>query len=492
MAELGRKVVSPPVINGIVDPNSMSYRLIKSNYQYSVQSAINIDFSKKKGIGVVRDGTSQVGNDIPNADESLGATIFYKAGNNQTIRIIAVREGSVSKVYYNSGSGWILSGITAGPLSRYRFAVLDDILYVADGGLMKQTSDGITYTNHTAVNSNCLNQNVDNVIQRRGRLIAYKGDTHYISGVIGINGSINWEALDAGNFQLAPFDGGRSTGYLQVGRYLFLSKTNGVYRLDADSASVDPDNLFGVGAITAEALTYCQQKGYFFSGRHLYELSQNGVSPIDDTIDHILSKISQPANIFMGANEFDIFIYIGQLVIDDFVYDNLVLKYNVVYNSYSFFNYDFAIKFFSQDPNTKELYAVGENRMVKLLDQEESTDIGKEIFYRMKWQDFVEGSYSADINIVSSINIYSKHAQGSHIIVYNQNGQVQSQSEKVQLELDKNNDITIGEIGGGLEGKLFQIMWEGIRKLNTQNPEMIEMDMYIKVGERDKPNREYK
>jgi hypothetical protein len=76
MAEGGRKITSPPVINGIVDPDSLSYRLIESEYRFSVQSAINVDFSKKKGIGIVRDGTSQIGDVIPNAEESLGSTIF--------------------------------------------------------------------------------------------------------------------------------------------------------------------------------------------------------------------------------------------------------------------------------------------------------------------------------------------------------------------------------------------------------------------------------
>ena len=489
MAQGTSPVVSPPLINGIVDPDSLSFRLIEANYQYSAKDAINIDFSKKKGIGIVRDGTSQIGEGVTGT-EVLGSTIFYKAGTNQTIRMMAVREGSVSKLYYNSGSGWTITSITAGPLNRYRFAVLDDILYLANGTLMKQSSDGISFVDHTAGSNNCLDQNIDDIIARRGRLIAHNGDIHYISGIIQSNGSIDWNALDAGDFQLAPFDGGRSTGYLQIGRYLFLSKTNGMYRLDADSASVEPDNIFGIGAITGEAKAYCQGKGYFWSGEHIYELNENGIAPIDDVLDSIMSKVVNPANVFMGSTEFDIFIYVGQLIIDNTVWDHIVIKFNVIYNSYSFFYYPFEVKYFDRDMNTGELYAVGiydnEAVMVKLLDNNESTDLGNLMPYHINLQDFIFGSFFTDKILKNKFRAYTKNAFDSSIEISNQ------EKKLYDFPITENFLIEEFDTSDPMRGKYFTIKWVGTRQTNSLNPEFLEVEFEVSQNEPQPKKGTYK
>lgn len=467
MAENAQKFKTYPVVNGVVVPDSMSYRLIEGNYPYSVQNAINIDFSKKKGIGIVRDGTSQVGSNVTSS-QSYGSYIFYNANTGQTVYLQAVKDGSVTKLYYNNGSGWALTNITSGPLKRYRFATMNNILYLADGtNNMRQSSDGITFS----VGTNCLAQPVDDIIRRKNRLIASKGDTHYISGNITSGGVIDWNALDAGNFQLAPFDGGKSSGYCQIGRVLFLAKTNGMYRLDADSASVDPDNIFQVGAISREAFTSCQGKGFFWSGKQLYEMNENGIAPIDDVIETLFEGVQDRYNVFLGADEMNVWVSLGSLIIDKVLYENIVLKYNVVYNNYSIFNYPFTVEFFTKDTNTNILYAMGDGKFFKLLDETESTDIGSKIQYIMKYQDFTFGSYISDKTLTNKIGIYAKNAYNSQVIITNQN-----RKETQVIPLDRTLDFTVTEKLGNFGGKYFTIEWRGEREVNKLNPEMIEIE----------------
>jgi len=482
------RLYTPPPLQGIVDPESLHYRLITQQYPYSVKFAMNIDFSIKKGVAVVRAGTSLIGNTF-SATSVLGSHVFYKS-NGTTTYIIALLVSGVGKVYYRTTGNWTASNITSGPTNKYRFTTFNDVCYLTNGdstNYMQASADGATWTN----SANCLDVAADNVLQRRGKLIATVGDTVYISS--NIDGStFDWTTgLDAGSFVLAPFDGGKISGMVNIGRYFFIGKTNGVYRIDTDSISVEPDNVFKVGPINQECFVECGGKAYFWSlGKHLYELSPETIRPIDDKIDSILKDVTVTGNVFMGADERYVYIYIGGLIRYEQIYTYVVIKYDTVYNTFSFFNYPFPLSYFTRDPNTNKLYAATTDSLILINDITNKLDISSQFSYRLIFHDVTENSYTTEKTLANYISFYTKNGNGSCVRITDHLGRTSPTGEDQEWAIRDNESITQHKIENW-SSKFFTVEWNGLRSSMGEAPEFLESSLNI-LPNTEKDNSDYK
>ena len=413
--------------------------------------------------------------------------MFYKTSTNTTTYLMAVLDGGVGKIYYSTGGAWTLSSITAGTTNRYYFTTFNDIVYLANGdttNYMQQSADGITWAN----GANCIDEPVDFVMRRRDRLIASDGDVWYISQPITDAGVVDWTAnavLGSGSFQLAPFDGGYSSGAVQVGRYLFLGKTNGIYRLDIENVAVTPDSMFHVGPAFEECFVECGGRAYFFTvGRRLYELSPNGINDrFDDRLDVLLRETQSVSHVRMGASEDAVYIYLGQITLKEQVYSNFVIKYDVSYGSFSFYDYPFAIERFAKNPITNDIFAVGGNKMYKL--ESGDTDPGRAISYRQVFHDINEGSYANDLTLSDFVSVYSSGAYNSSIKITDHLGNTSPSSRDTEVTHTITEDLFSFQLDNW-SGKYFVFEWFGIWDSGKPRPILEDIIMNIDVDKERK------
>ena len=114
--------------------------------QDSVSNSFNVELGKVIAAGVVRDGTTVLGDTVAQYKSPLGLNNFVGSGGTPDIILGAFQGASQGSVYYFNGNSWNTSNIThLNNINRVRFANLGNRVYLANGEQMYSSSDGATW-----------------------------------------------------------------------------------------------------------------------------------------------------------------------------------------------------------------------------------------------------------------------------------------------------------------------------------------------------------
>lgn len=196
-----------------------------------------------------------------------------------------------------------------------------------------------------------------------GRLLASGDPTFpdrvFFSSIIDPNASpfITWnvDPTTGDWIDINPDDGGYVTGFSETSTFLLVFKNTGMYRMDAVAKTVDPENIFNVGAVSQEAIVLCQGVTYYFSGVDIRRT--NGGFPeqisrfgVQDFIDAI--PFANWTSVCSGTDQINVYFFIGDVTLnqntdDEKSFTNVVLKFSPRDETWSVHSYAQTYKFFA-------------------------------------------------------------------------------------------------------------------------------------------------
>ena len=450
---------------GIISPQSIARDKIKSTSNSSVAFAYNVDFDDVMGYAVGRKGSDKVGSAISGATDILGISSLRTFTSD--IPVVAVNDGATADMYYWNGSAWVAStGWVNKGLGQHRFAQIGGSIFVVNG-----VNDMMSSTNGSAwITTNCPIGIVFNYITRyRGRLIAMTSNgTVYFSSIIdpAVSPFITW-TVATNFFRVNPDDGGYASGFATVGNVLLIFKNNGFYRADITNEFVQPDDLYQVGAITQEAITVSQGMCFFYSGTTVYKT--DGASypiSIARAIQHYIDLISNKSDVYMTSDEYFVYLEVGNIVIDNVTYSNVVFRYSLRNDSWTIYGYPFRVKQLFYNDKARKVYG-GSVDSIYEIEGNYFNDDGTSIPYKVIFQELDGGMRGMTKHIKDNIAIYSKYATGSNITVKNNDGK----SDQVSIVSDYKVARPFN-----IEGNWFTVSWSGI--IGNKRPIFEGLDLF--------------
>jgi hypothetical protein len=440
---------------GIISPKNISRDLLGEG---SVQFAMNIDFDEVYGHATARKGSIQVGSAISGATDIYGINAIRTFNSN--IPVVAVRDGSASRMYYWNGSAWTAStGWTGKGLGKHRFASLNGSIFVVNG-----TNDMMSSTNGASwVTTNCPTSLVLSYITRyRGRLFGLTpAGVLYFSSIVNpsANPFITWTTA-TDNIIINPDDGGYASGFALVGSSLLVFKNNGFYRVDATNSAVTPDDLYHVGAISQEAITVAKGIVYFYSGTAVY--TTNGTldpQEISRPIQHIIEAIPDDNEVYMTSNEQFVYMFVGDLNLEGEGYSNVVLRYSIRSDSWTLYSYPYKLKGLYYNDKDNTIYGGGVNLIYK-IEQNDTTDNTNIIPYSLVMQEMDSGSRAYPVSIQGTgIHVFTKNGLNSRIttVFFGEGGE---RLETREIDNEFKNFIQKPQE----QGRYFDLTWSGVIK----------------------------
>lgn len=305
---------------------------------------------------------------IPSTDfngtiDNVTLTMFYY----RVLLAVFPDDAFTSTLYYYDGISWHTSDFNmSDATAKNRFSTLGGLEFVTNATTGMYTSpDGATWS--TGAANDCIDAVSTSIyptlLYRYKQRMLATGDFNlpdrvFFSSVVDPTSTpfITWntDATTGDWIDINPDDGGNITGFSENSTFLLIFKDTGMYRMDTVSKTVDPDNIYNVGAVSQEAITLCQGVTYFFSGTGCYRtnggypelISRNGVQDIIDAMD--------PAdwpNVSSGTDGFNVYFSLGQITFhknqsNQRIVDNVWIKFSVRDQSWSVHSYrDFFFGF---------------------------------------------------------------------------------------------------------------------------------------------------
>lgn len=342
---------------GRVSKDIVSELLVPEN---SVANSININYDEIIGSAKVRFGTTKLGNTVASNKTPLGLASFVGPSGSPNLLLSVFSGASTATIYYYDTS-WHASGKTSlSNTAKNRFAVLGGSAFITnptDG--MFDSADGNTWGT-----TNSIPTYKPSVVYRyQARLLAAGDPTYpdrvFFSSVVDPVSSpfITWN-VDASTgdwIDVNPDDGGYITGFSESSTFVLVFKNTGMYRMDTVNLTVDPDNIFNVGAVSQEAIVNCQGVTYYFSGVDIRrtnggypeQISRIGVQDFIDAIPQ-----TSWTSVCAGTDQLNVYFFIGDVTLNQNQtnqrsYTNVVLKFSPRDQNWSVHSYAQDFKFFS-------------------------------------------------------------------------------------------------------------------------------------------------
>lgn len=418
-----------------------------------VAFAYNIDFDDVYGHMKTRRGSQVRGGSLPGDVQGL----FSLREFGTSIPMAAINTGGSTDMYYYNGS-WIQStGWQNKVNNKHRFAQMNGTVFVVNGAdQMQETNNGDTFSQ---TNSFTSMSNLPYITRYRGRIIAMDNQaTIYFSTIVDPNSSpfITWPSE---NFiTINPEDGGYAAGFAEVDGGLLVFKNNGYYRVDITSSSVQPDNLYEVGAVHQEAIAVGRGMCFFYSGKAVYvtngtDRPQEISRPVRDLIRRIVSY----EDVYMSANEEFMYMACGNITTkDNTTYVNVVLRYSINNDAWTLFSYPSPVYHMFYIENQQELLA-GSNNNVYEIEVDTPTDSGSGISFSARLNDFDANDRSQQKSLLQRFTVFTRDNTSSQMTII----PVINTRETQRLTLPIVQDISIHSINPSLNGHYFKVFWEG-------------------------------
>ncbi len=327
----------------------------------SVANSTNVNFDEVVGSGKVRPGTVKLGGTVQDGGIPRGLANFVGKYGTPNLVLAVFSDGMNSTLYYYD-TAWhtsMLTMLNAGV--KNRFAVLGGSSFITntvDG--MKDSTDGNTWGTTNSIST----YKPSTLFRYQAQMLASGDPTYpdrvFFSSVVDPTTSpfITWNVnTTTGDWiDVNPDDGGYVTGFSESSTFLLVFKNTGMYRMDTVNKTVNPDNIFNVGAVSQEAITLCQGITYFFSGVDIRrtngsdypeQISRFGVQDFIDAIP----TTSWP-EVAAGTDQINVYFAIGNVTLNknqtnERSYTNVILKYSPRDQNWSVHSYAGDYKFFS-------------------------------------------------------------------------------------------------------------------------------------------------
>lgn len=142
----------------------------------------------------------------------------------------------------------------------------------------------------------------------------------------------------AGQIEIEQEDGGgKITALEKVPGYLLIFKERSMKRWDGESTY--PDDLVGVGAPSQEAV--CRGREMVFIANQEGVWVTNGGYPakISKPIQDLWDAVSDFSTVATFCDEEDVYIYVGDITLNQNTYSNVCFKYSIVHQNWNIYSY---------------------------------------------------------------------------------------------------------------------------------------------------------
>ncbi|MES2006907.1 MAG: hypothetical protein V4436_02230 [Patescibacteria group bacterium] len=327
----------------------------------SVANSININFDEVIGSAKVRPGTVKLGDTVQADGIPRGLANFVGPAGSPNLVLAVFSDGGSSTLYYYDTS-WNTSNLTTlDPDAKNRFSVLGGSAFTTnnvDG--MHDSTDGATWGT-----TNSIPTYKPSVLYRYQAQMLAAGDPSFpdrvfFSSVVDPTSSpfITWDVnpVTGDWIDVNPDDGGYVTGFSESSTFALIFKNTGMYRMNTVNKTIDPDNIFNVGAVSQEAIVQCQGTTYYFSGVDIRQtngsdypaqISRYGVQDFIDAI-----PVTNWPNVCSGTDQLNVYFAIGDVTLNqnqtnERTYTNVTLKFSPRDQNWSAHSYKSDFKFFS-------------------------------------------------------------------------------------------------------------------------------------------------
>lgn len=390
--------------------------------------------------------------------------------------LLAVYDGAANaSLYYYDGSTWNTSDlITLTNGFRNRFSTLGGYEFVtnaADG--MFSSPDANTWGDGAPENCIDAGDAKPSLIYRYKQRLLAAGDASlpdriYFSSIIDPTASpfITWNTDPATGdwIDVNPDDGGNITGFSENSTFLLVFKDTGMYRMDTVSKTVDPDNIYNIGAVSQEAIVLCMGVTYYFSGTGIYRTNggypeQISRSSVQDILEAMAPQ--QWENVRGGTDGLNVYFELGSITLNfqqtgQRTIDNIVLKFSPRDQSWSVHYYRDYFGFFAQytDGNGSLMRGASDAGTVQTINLgTKDADVAAIPFY-LESQDEEFGNRGHNKSIANNIVVYADNGLTSAFSAKqngtNQKPIIMSLNQRVNLGSDIN-----------LTGNYFNFVWAG-------------------------------
>lgn len=415
-----------------------------------------------------------------------GSSTFASTVDNISVKqvlnelLLVVYNGvATGTLYAWNGSAWATSNLTALTNDqKNRFTALGAKAFISnavDG--MASSSDGLSWAVGTS--NDCIDAGdaLPSLLFRYKQRLLAAGDPTlpdrvFFSSIIDptANPFITWntDATTGDWIDVNPDDGGNITGFSENSTFCMVFKNTGMYRLNTVSKTIDPDNIFNVGAVSQEAITLCQGVTYFFSGDGIYRtnggypelISRNGVQDIINALD--------PANwlnVGSGTDGFNVYFSLGQVTLhknqtNQRILSNVVLKFSVRDQSWSIHTYRDYYGMFTQynDANGDLMRGASDAGTVQTLNLG-TVDVTDPIPFYLETQDIEFGDRAHGKGISEKIVVFTDNGLSSSFAARQDGGTpkpiIMSLNQRVNMGTNVN-----------LQGNWFNFVWSGTSRGN--------------------------
>ena len=465
-------MILPPLVQrdfsrGVIRQSAVSDFLVPDN---SVSGSLNVNFDEIIGSAVVRKGTIPFSTTVAIGYAPLGLTTFSTSSLTTNVVVGVFKGASNASLYWFNTTNRKTSNLTAlSNTAKNRFAQLGNRLFQVNGtDAMKSTSGGTTWDT-----TNCMTTRVPSlIIATKARLLtsgdpSYKGRI-WFSSIIDPSQTptITWnEDASIGDFiDVNPDDGdGDITAFSETATLTLAFKSNAMYRVDAVAKTVDPDNIFNIGAVSQEAVTVCQGITYFFSGKDIRRTNGDYPEQISrlgcqDFIDAIPQ--ANWSSVSLWHDDFNVYASIGDVTLNDnqnneTTYVKMVLKFSVRDNTWSIHSYAQKFLYGTELTNTSGRTVIVAEESGKLQTLNSGfTDNGTSIFFELISQDLEFGSRSHTKKISDKFVVFSRYGGSAGI-------QIQADDNQPKdIVIDLNDTNAVGK-NINFEGNKFLVRWYG-------------------------------
>ncbi len=343
---------------GRVSKDVVSSLIVPEN---SVSNSQNVNFDEIIGYGKVRPGVTRLGDTVDASGTPLGLSSFVGPAGTPNLLLVVEASSGAGTIWYWDGTSWTASDKTdLDDAAKDRFAVLGGSAFVTnnvDG--MFDSSNGANWgtTNSIPTYKPSL------VYRYQARLLASGDltfpDRVFFSSIVDPTSSpfITWDVnpVTGDWLDVNPDDGGYVTGFSESSTFVLIFKNTGMYRMDTVNKTIDPDNIFNVGAVSQESITLCQGVTYYFSGVDIRrtnggypeQISRIGVQDFIDAIPQ-----TNWTSVCSGTDQLNVYFFIGDVTLNlnktnQKTYTNVVLKFSPRDQNWSVHSYAQTFKFFS-------------------------------------------------------------------------------------------------------------------------------------------------
>jgi len=187
--------------------------------------------------------------------------------------------------------------------------------------------------------------------------------------------------------------GGGITALAKCPGYILIFKRRSLKRWDGSSTY--PDDMVRQGTPSQECICYSRGMVAFLNENGIWA-TVGGMPKLlsDKRVDDFISAITDFTKVHSGATERNIYFAIGDVTVDEITYNNVLLKYNIDYQTWDIRSYAAEIRAISNyvDANGKACLIGGDNDGNIFQLDSGTTDMGTPIFWTVETHNFEFGS----------------------------------------------------------------------------------------------------